>query len=60
MWNPDFAAFAENCGASGYWVESSGALDEALEAALVVDGPALVEILTDSDPVKPPPGGCRA
>ena len=49
--NPDFAAFAENCGARGHRVESADELDEALAAALAHDGPSLVEVVTDSDPV---------
>jgi len=46
--NPDFAAFARNCGGQGARVES---LDAALKSAIEYDGPALVEILTDSEPV---------
>ncbi|MFB6228156.1 MAG: thiamine pyrophosphate-dependent enzyme [Halobacteriales archaeon] len=49
--NPDFAAFAENCGALGRRVESEGELEPALSEAIEHDGPALVEVLTDSDPV---------
>lgn len=49
--NPDFAAFAENCGGYGVSVASPETLDEGLESALEYDGPALVEILTDSEPV---------
>jgi thiamine pyrophosphate-dependent acetolactate synthase large subunit-like protein len=49
--NPDFAAFAENCGALGRRVESEGELVPALSEAIEHDGPALVEVLTDSDPV---------
>ncbi|MFC6873407.1 thiamine pyrophosphate-binding protein [Halobellus marinus] len=49
--NPDFAAFAENCGGYGVRVEDSADLDDALESAIEYEGPALVEILTDSDPV---------
>jgi thiamine pyrophosphate-dependent acetolactate synthase large subunit-like protein len=49
--NPEFAQFAENCGGHGVFVEDPDELDEALEAAIAYDGPALVEILTDSDPV---------
>jgi thiamine pyrophosphate-dependent acetolactate synthase large subunit-like protein len=49
--NPDFAAFAENCGGDGLRVESPDELNDALESALETDGPALVEILTDSEPV---------
>jgi thiamine pyrophosphate-dependent acetolactate synthase large subunit-like protein len=49
--NPDFAQFAENCGGYGRTVETEGALEDALETAIDYDGPALVEILTDADPV---------
>jgi len=49
--NPDFAEFADNCGGHGVRVESEADLDDALESALAHDGPALVEVLTDSDPV---------
>lgn len=49
--NPNFAEFAENCGGRDIRVEDSDALDEALETVTGHDGPTLVEILTDSDPV---------
>jgi len=49
--NPGFAEFAENCGGHGVHVEDPDALDDALETAIAHDGPALVEIPTDSDPV---------
>jgi thiamine pyrophosphate-dependent acetolactate synthase large subunit-like protein len=49
--NPEFAAFAENCGGLGVFVDDAGDLDDALETAIAHDGPALVEIPTDSDPV---------
>ncbi len=45
--NPDFAAFAELCGAKGIRVTRADELDEALAAALEHDGPALVEIVAD-------------
>ena len=45
--NPDFAAFAELCGARGFRVTSPDQLDEALAAALAHDGPALVEVIAD-------------
>ncbi len=45
--NPDFAAFAELCGARGLRVTSVDQLDEAVTEALDHQGPALVEILTD-------------
>ena len=45
--NPDFAAFAELCGARGFQVTALDQLDDAVAAALDHQGPALVEILTD-------------
>ena len=47
--NPDFAQYAELCGARGIRVTERDQLDKALQAALAHDGPALVEILTDVD-----------
>jgi thiamine pyrophosphate-dependent acetolactate synthase large subunit-like protein/nitrite reductase/ring-hydroxylating ferredoxin subunit len=49
--NPEFAAFAENCGGLGLFVDDPADLDDALKKAIAHDGPALVEILTDADPV---------
>ncbi|MFB6293275.1 MAG: thiamine pyrophosphate-binding protein [Halonotius sp.] len=49
--NPDFAAFADNCGGYGVRVDDEAELDDALTSALQHDGPSLVEIVTDSDPV---------
>lgn len=46
--NPDFAAFAESCGALGIRVESPGQLDDAIRAALDHEGPAIVSIRADS------------
>ncbi len=47
--NPNFAAFAELCGAQGERVESKDQLDAALERAIGADGPALVEVMADAD-----------
>ncbi|WP_224815160.1 thiamine pyrophosphate-binding protein [Hasllibacter sp. MH4015] len=47
--NPSFAAFARLCGAHGTKVTESADLDHALAEALAVDGPALVEIMTDAE-----------
>ena len=47
--NPDFAAYAELCGAMGLRVTDRGGLDDALRRALDHDGPALVEIVTDAE-----------
>src|SRR4029450_13243195 len=45
--NPNFAEYAELCGALGVRVTEPDALDEALKVALAHLGPALVEIVTD-------------
>jgi pyruvate oxidase len=47
--NPDFAAYAELCGARGFSVRTAEELRPALEAAFAVtDGPSLVEIHASS------------
>jgi thiamine pyrophosphate-dependent acetolactate synthase large subunit-like protein len=46
--NPDFARFAENCGARGFRVERFEQLADALSEALAYDGPAVVDIVADS------------
>jgi thiamine pyrophosphate-dependent acetolactate synthase large subunit-like protein len=45
--NPDFAAFAELCGARGFQVRTADGLADALTAALAHPGPALVEVVAD-------------
>ena len=45
--NPNFAAYAELCGALGIRVTDASELDAALERALGHDGPAMVEVVTD-------------
>ena len=47
--NPDFAAYAELCGALGLRVTSRDDLDEALARALAHDGPSLVEVVGDPE-----------
>jgi thiamine pyrophosphate-dependent acetolactate synthase large subunit-like protein len=47
--NPDFSAYARNCGAFGTRVTDRSALDEALAEAVAHDGPAMVEVMTDPD-----------
>jgi thiamine pyrophosphate-dependent acetolactate synthase large subunit-like protein len=47
--NPNFARYAELCGALGIRVDESAELDEALGRALAHDGPALVEIMSDPE-----------
>ena len=45
--NPDFARYAELCGALGVRVTERGQLDAALEQAFAHDGPALVDVVAD-------------
>ena len=45
--NPDFAAYANLCGALGIAVHQASELDEALTNALAHDGMSLVEVHTD-------------
>ncbi len=47
--NPNFAQYAELCGALGVEVSAAEELDEALAGALAHEGPALVEIRTDAE-----------
>ena len=47
--NPDFAAYAELCGAFGVRVDHRDQLDEALLAAFDTQGPATVAIACDSE-----------
>ena len=47
--NPDFAAYAELCGAHGRRVTDAAELDDAIAAALAHPGPALVEVIADPD-----------
>ena len=47
--NPDFAAYAQLCGAHGERVTTRDQLDDAFAAAFAYDGPALVEVITDAD-----------
>ncbi len=47
--NPDFARFAEDCGALGLRVTEARRLDEALASALAHDGPSLVEVISDPE-----------
>ncbi len=45
--NPDFAQYAELCGARGFRVTDMSGLNEAVSAAMAYEGPALVEIVSD-------------
>ena len=47
--NPDFAAYAELCGATGIRVDDAAQLDDALVRAFAADGPALVHVLADAE-----------
>jgi len=47
--NPSFAAYANLCGGKGYRASDGERLIEALEEALSLDGPTLIEVMTDAD-----------
>jgi thiamine pyrophosphate-dependent acetolactate synthase large subunit-like protein/rubredoxin len=47
--NPNFAEYAEICGAKGIRVEKKEDLSGAVKAALACEGPALVEIICDPE-----------
>lgn len=45
--NPDFAMFAQACGAQGFRVTRPQALRETIARALAVAGPAIVDVIVD-------------
>ena len=45
--NPNFAKFAENCGAFGIRVSDKSQLDDAFQRALRYEGPSMIEIISD-------------
>ena len=47
--NPDFAAYAELCGAVGIPVRRADELDEAMARLFAVDGPALLHVHADAE-----------
>ena len=47
--NPNFAEYANNCGALGIRVENKSELDSAIKKALDYSGPSMVEIITDAE-----------
>ena len=47
--NPNFAEYAQICGAHGVRVSEAAQLDAALTAAFAHDGPSLVEVMTDPE-----------
>jgi acetolactate synthase-1/2/3 large subunit len=49
----DLAAYARSLGASGFTAQDEEGLEAALQNALDVDGPALVEAITDPDLITP-------
>ncbi|MDQ1158210.1 pyruvate dehydrogenase (quinone) [Sphingomonas sp. SORGH_AS 950] len=53
--NPDFAAIAREMGYFGVRVTRSDALEEALRAAFAHDGPALVDVVTETQELIMPP-----
>ncbi len=47
--NPNFAEYANNCGALGIRVENKSELDDAIKKALDYNGSSMVEIITDAE-----------
>ena len=47
--NPNFASYAENCGALGLRVQKPDELPDALDQALAHSGPSMVEVVSDVD-----------
>ncbi|MVZ99695.1 thiamine pyrophosphate-binding protein [Actinomadura sp. LD22] len=54
-YSPDFAAFAEACGADGYQITAPDALAPALRAAVAARRPAVLDVPMVNEPV-PTPG----
>lgn len=49
--NPKFNEFAESCGIKGFRAENTDQVEHYMKQLFEVDGPALLEILTDADKV---------
>jgi len=47
--NPNFSEYANNCGVKGLRVTNSDDLETSINEALAVNGPAMVEIITDAE-----------
>ena len=47
--NPNFASYAKLCGGFGIRVKSADELDRAIVQGLAFEGPAIVEIMADSE-----------
>lgn len=47
--NPNFSEYAKNCGALGIRITQKDELEEAMKKALDHNGPAMVEIIADSE-----------
>ena len=47
--NPDFAAYAELCGATGIPVRAAAELDPAMARLFAADGPALLHVHADGE-----------
>jgi pyruvate dehydrogenase (quinone) len=53
--NPDFAKVAEAVGITGIRVEDPGSVEDAVGEALRVQGPVLLDVVTDSNVLSMPP-----
>lgn len=53
--NPDFAAFAGSVGVHGVRVEDPSELEDAIKDILAHDGPALLDVVTNTQELSMPP-----
>lgn len=53
--NPDFAAFAENCGGAGYRVFEAAEIQPTLQKALRAKQPAIIDVFVEPDELIMPP-----
>jgi len=51
--NPDFAELAKSFGAAGYRLDREELIEEVLDAALAEEGPAVIDVIVDSDDLPP-------
>ncbi|MBR7834262.1 pyruvate oxidase [Actinospica durhamensis] len=58
--NPDLAAVAQALGLTGIRVEDPAALDAAVAEALALDGPVLLDVLTNPEEIALPPKATAA
>jgi pyruvate dehydrogenase (quinone) len=53
--NPEFSAVAEAVGMRGFRVDAASELESTIREAFAVDGPVLIDVLTNPDEIAIPP-----